>query len=189
MGVAGSATALEAGDVALFTNDLNMIGSLYKLARFSRLTILFNIVFSITTKAVVLGLAFSNHFTLWAAVLVDVGTALLVTLMGLRLLRYDFKLGSDAPKVCIGGAHTSSCCPRNKPCSMDSSSCSSSKCKSSSCDQDKSCHETCNMKIKHWQGLSHHHDDDVESTPLRHCHQHCDEVQLSQRVYHHHMSL
>ena len=114
MGVAGAAAALEAGDVALFTNDLRMIAALQRLSIASRRTITFNISFSVATKAIVLALAFANLFTLWAAVLVDVGTALFVTLMGLRMLRYDFKLGLNGPRVCIGeqSAATSSCCAK-----------------------------------------------------------------------------
>ena len=112
MGVAGAAAALEAGDVALFTNDLRMIAALQRLSIASRRTITFNISFSVATKAIVLALAFANLFTLWAAVLVDVGTALFVTLMGLRMLRYDFKLGLNGPRVCIGeqSAEKSFCC-------------------------------------------------------------------------------
>ncbi|KAI8104140.1 hypothetical protein M9435_006666 [Picochlorum sp. BPE23] len=114
MGVAGAAAALEAGDVALFTNDLRMIPALERLSRSARKTIVFNIAFSVTTKAVVLALAFAKLFTLWAAVLVDVGTALFVTLMGLRMLRYDFKLGDDVPKICIG--ESAKCCSSGTCC-------------------------------------------------------------------------
>lgn len=108
MGVAGAAAALEAGDVALFTNDLRMIAALCRLSRSARRTIIFNIAFSIATKATVLALAFSNLFTLWAAVLVDVGTALFVTLMGLRMLRYDFAVGNTSPSICIGESYAKS---------------------------------------------------------------------------------
>eukprot|EP00889_Picochlorum_renovo_P004903 jgi/Picre1/31933/NNA_007281.t1 len=118
MGVAGAAAALEAGDVALFTNDLRMIPALERLSRSARKTIVFNIAFSVTTKAVVLALAFAKLFTLWAAVLVDVGTALFVTLMGLRMLRYDFKLGDDVPKICIG--ESAKCCSSGICCNSQS---------------------------------------------------------------------
>lgn len=118
MGVAGAAAALEAGDVALFTNDLRMIPALERLSRSARKTIVFNIAFSVTTKAVVLALAFAKLFTLWAAVLVDVGTALFVTLMGLRMLRYDFKLGDDVPKICIG--ESAKCCSSGTCCNNQS---------------------------------------------------------------------
>ena len=101
MGVAGAAAALDAGDVALFTNDLRMVAALKRLAVSSRNTIVFNIMLSVVTKLTVLVLAFCQLFTLWGAVLVDVGTALLVTLNGLRMLRYDFGLGD------IPATHTS----------------------------------------------------------------------------------
>lgn len=169
MGVAGSASALEAGDIALFTNNLKMIGALQKLAKFSRQTIIFNIVFSVTTKAIVLCLAFTNHFTLWAAVLVDVGTALLVTIMGLRLLRYDFKLGDEAPRICIGEA-ASSCCPCDKSCSKKATtSCCSSinhEHTSYSCEA-KSCHVK-GDRNKHWHDNCIEHDE-LEAAPLKDC--------------------
>lgn len=90
MGVAGAAAALEAADVALFTNDLRIIPSLQRLARSAGRTIVFNITLSLVTKIIVLVLAFLQMFTLWGAVLVDVGTALLVTINGLRLLKWNF---------------------------------------------------------------------------------------------------
>lgn len=120
MGVAGAAAALEAGDVALFTNDLRIVPALHRLALATRNKIYFNITLSVVTKVAVLVLAALNKFTLWGAVLVDVGTALLVTINGLTLLRWDFGL-EGVPAVCVGaaaaaasktgcGAHCGGCC-------------------------------------------------------------------------------
>lgn len=110
MGVAGAAAALEAGDVALFTNDLRVVAALHRLARAAARKIQFNIALSVVTKVVVLTLAALRMFTLWAAVLVDVGTALLVTFNGLSLLRFDFGMGGDT--ICIGAqaAGKGDCC-------------------------------------------------------------------------------
>lgn len=90
MGVAGAAAALEAGDVALFTNDLRVVAALHRLARSAAHKIAFNITLSVVTKIAVLVLAALGMFTLWGAVLVDVGTALLVTINGLHMLKFKF---------------------------------------------------------------------------------------------------
>jgi Cd2+/Zn2+-exporting ATPase len=103
MGVAGAAAALEAGDVCLFTNDLRVVPALQRLARAAGNKIAFNIALSVVTKVIVLILAALGKFTLFGAVLVDVGTALLVTLNGLTLLRWDFGLGAS-PAGCVGAA-------------------------------------------------------------------------------------
>ena len=88
MGVAGSAAALEAGDICLFTNDLRMLGTLQLLARAARTKIIQNVIFSVLTKLTVLCLAGAGVFTLWGAVFVDVGVSLLVTINGLSMLKW-----------------------------------------------------------------------------------------------------
>jgi len=103
MGVAGAAAALEAGDVALFTNDLRVVPALQRLARAAGNKILFNITIAVVTKIIVLVLAAMGKFSLFGAVLVDVGSALLVTLNGLTLLRWDIGLG-ESPAGCVGAA-------------------------------------------------------------------------------------
>jgi Cd2+/Zn2+-exporting ATPase len=121
MGVAGAAAALEAGDVALFTNDLRVVPALQRLARSAGNKIIFNITLSVVTKVIVLVLAALGKFTLFGAVLVDVGTALLVTLNGLTLLRWDFGLGASAAG-CVGAAAAAAAaadghgCCSNKGC-------------------------------------------------------------------------
>jgi Cd2+/Zn2+-exporting ATPase len=118
MGFGGSAAVLEAADTALFTNDLRVIPELIRLSKTVRRVIIFNIVFSVLTKVSVLALAILGWFTLWAAVLVDVGTAILVTLMGLRLLQFKFNLENVCHK-CDAGKFESEmemCCSQ-KTCS------------------------------------------------------------------------
>ena len=144
MGVAGAAAALDAGDVALFTNDLRVLPALQRLARAAGRKIVFNITLSVVTKIIVLALAACGKFTLFGAVLVDVGTALLVTLNGLTLLRWDFGLG-DAPSVCVGaaavGAHShgggkaggDGCCSSSSCCAPKKNVELSSCCANGSC--------------------------------------------------------
>jgi hypothetical protein len=89
MGVAGSALAIEAADVALFSNDLRNLPFAVELSRRVAWVVAFNIAFALAVKAAVLGLAFTGHITLWISVLADVGSALLVTLHGLAVLRFQ----------------------------------------------------------------------------------------------------
>jgi Cd2+/Zn2+-exporting ATPase len=150
MGVAGAAAALEAGDVALFTNDLRVVPALQRLARAAGNKIVFNISLAVVTKLIVLVLAAMGKFTLFGAVLVDVGSALLVTLNGLTLLRWDFGLG-ESPAGCVGTAaaaaaaattvsttagqccRTKGCCATKPEKEEKSSACASSTCKSKAC--------------------------------------------------------
>ncbi|KAJ4964265.1 hypothetical protein NE237_024204 [Protea cynaroides] len=87
MGISGSALATETGHVTLMSNDIRKIPQAIKLARKSRRKIIENVTISISTKLAVLALACSGHPLLWAAVLVDVGTCLIVILNSMLLLR------------------------------------------------------------------------------------------------------
>ncbi|NLC55320.1 MAG: cadmium-translocating P-type ATPase [Armatimonadetes bacterium] len=87
MGAAGTDVALETADVALMADDLSRIPFVVGLSRRTLRVIRQNIFFSIAVKAAFVGLAFAGSVTLWLAVLADMGTSLLVTANGLRLLR------------------------------------------------------------------------------------------------------
>ncbi len=89
MGGAGSAQALETADVVLMSDDLSQLPFAIRLARFARHLIRQNIVVSITLKLAVILLALAGGATLWLAVLADVGMSLLVTLNGMRPLRWS----------------------------------------------------------------------------------------------------
>jgi len=88
MGGAGSPQALETADIALMADDLTQLPFAVKLSRFARRLIQENIVLSFGVKAVFLVLAFFGLTSLWVAILADVGMALLVTLNGMRPLRF-----------------------------------------------------------------------------------------------------
>ncbi|KAM0842911.1 hypothetical protein ACQ4PT_058079 [Festuca glaucescens] len=87
MGVSGSAVAMETSHITLMSNDIRRIPKAIKLAKRTRWTIMTNIVFSGITKAAIVGLAFAGHPLIWAAVLADVGTCLLVIMYSMLLLR------------------------------------------------------------------------------------------------------
>jgi Cd2+/Zn2+-exporting ATPase len=82
----GTNQAMETADVTLISNDLRRLPFVFDLARTARRTITVNIAFSIGVKAVFLAIAALGLSTMWMAVLADMGTSLLVTLNGLRLL-------------------------------------------------------------------------------------------------------
>eukprot|EP00850_Spirogloea_muscicola_P003815 SM000015S01315 [mRNA] locus=s15:1225461:1231881:- [translate_table: standard] len=87
MGAAGSALAVEVADVALMQDDLHGIEKALVLGRSCRNKIIQNVVLSIVTKGVVVGLAIGGWASLWAALLADVGTTLVVIANSLRILQ------------------------------------------------------------------------------------------------------
>ncbi|MCA9888729.1 MAG: heavy metal translocating P-type ATPase, partial [Anaerolineae bacterium] len=89
MGGAGSPQALETADIALMADDLTQLPYVVRLSRFARSLIKQNVAFSFGVKLVFLVLAFFGLTSLWIAILADVGMSLLVTLNGMRPLRYE----------------------------------------------------------------------------------------------------
>ncbi|CAL0325556.1 unnamed protein product [Lupinus luteus] len=87
MGISGSALASETGNIILMSNDIRKIPEAIKLARKSHRKVIENIVLSVITKAAIIGLAIGGYPIIWAAVLADVGTCLLVILNSMLLLR------------------------------------------------------------------------------------------------------
>jgi len=88
MGGASSAQALETADVALMADDLRALPFALRLARFARRLIAQNVLISFGLKALFVVLALEGAASLWVAVLTDMGVSLLVTLNGMRPLRY-----------------------------------------------------------------------------------------------------
>jgi len=87
MGAAGSDVALETADIVLMSDDLTRVSYVMRLGRRTLRTIQANIALSLIIKGLFLLLAVAGAATLWMAVFADMGTSLLVTLNGLRLLR------------------------------------------------------------------------------------------------------
>ncbi|CAI9760959.1 unnamed protein product [Fraxinus pennsylvanica] len=81
MGVSGSALATEAGHVVLMSNDISKIPKAAHIARKVLRKVTENVIIAITTKAAILGLAIAGHPLVWAAVLTDVGTCLVSTII------------------------------------------------------------------------------------------------------------
>lgn len=95
MGVSGSAAAMETSHATLMSSDILRVPEAVRLGRRTRRTIVVNVVSSIGSKAAVLVLAFAWRPVLWAAVLADVGTCLLVVLNSMLLLRERKNGGED----------------------------------------------------------------------------------------------
>lgn len=99
MGVAGTAAAMETAPVALLTNDLSRLADTIYIGRRCVLKIRQNIFFSVTTKLIVLGLTFAGLAGLWQAVVVDVGSALIVIFNGMSILREAEKEDARRNKI------------------------------------------------------------------------------------------
>ena len=84
----GSNQAMETADVTLMSDDLRQLSAALRLSRAALRTVRVNIALSIGIKLVFLALVLAGLGTMWMAVLADVGVALLVTLNGMRLLRW-----------------------------------------------------------------------------------------------------
>jgi Cd2+/Zn2+-exporting ATPase len=88
---AGTAQALETADIALMGNDLTKLPFAIWLSRAAMRTIKANIAFAVGVKLAFLALVLMGLGTMWLAVLADVGAALVVTLFGMRLLKWTPK--------------------------------------------------------------------------------------------------
>jgi len=84
----GTNQAMETADITLMSDNLRQLPFAIRLSRATMQTIRINIAFSIGLKLIFLVLVLLGMGTMWMAVLADVGTSLLVTLHGMRLLTY-----------------------------------------------------------------------------------------------------
>ncbi|KAJ0985173.1 hypothetical protein J5N97_003529 [Dioscorea zingiberensis] len=107
MGISGSAVAMETSHITLMSNDVGKIPKAIQLARSTHRKIILNILFSVITKVAILILAFAGHPILWAAVLADVGTCLIVILNSMTLLRTK---ATRTKKCCSSRSKSESCC-------------------------------------------------------------------------------
>ncbi len=88
--IGNTAQAMETADISLMGDSLKGLPYLVRLSRAAMQTIRANIIFSLATKFVFLLLVLVGTGSMWMAILADVGTSILVTLNGMRLLRRDF---------------------------------------------------------------------------------------------------
>jgi len=83
---AGAALAMETSDLTLLDSNLEKLLYSIKMGKRVSRKIRENIIFSFVTKAIVIVLTFAGYSSLWAAIAVDVGSMLIVTLNGMTLL-------------------------------------------------------------------------------------------------------
>ncbi|XP_006656442.1 cadmium/zinc-transporting ATPase HMA2 [Oryza brachyantha] len=163
MGVSGSAVAMETSHITLMSNDIRRIPKAVRLARRTHRTIIVNIVFSVITKLAIVGLAFAGHPLIWAAVLADVGTCLLVIMYSMLLLRE--KDSGKAKKGCASHhASAKKCCSSShhgshaKKNHGTSHHCSDGPCKSAvSCKDSSAAKHACH---------DHHHEHNHSEAPV-----------------------
>lgn len=145
MGISGSALAMETGNIILMSNDIRRIPQAVGLAKKTQRKIFQNIFLSIITKAAIIALAIAGHPLVWAAVLADVGTCLLVIFNSMLLLGSNstrmkkrskssdghehVHKGSHGHKNCCSSEKVDKICLPNQKCS--SGPCTSNKCNTS----------------------------------------------------------
>ncbi len=88
MGGAGSAQAIETADVALMADDLRQLPFTMRLSQFTRRLISQNIALAVGVKLAFAALAVLGITSLWLAIIADVGMLIIVTLNGMRPLRF-----------------------------------------------------------------------------------------------------
>ena len=87
----GTSQAMETADITLMSDDLRKLPFAFKLSQATMQTIRANVALSIGIKLIFLVLVLFGLGTMWMAVLADVGTSILVTLNGMRLLSWGRK--------------------------------------------------------------------------------------------------
>ena len=97
----GTDQAREAAAITLMGDDLRLLPRSIRLARAAMRTVRANVAFAIGIKVVFLTLVLAGLGTMWMAVLADVGATLVVTLYGMRLLRWG---GDDIPESAMSPA-------------------------------------------------------------------------------------
>ena len=89
MGGLGSDAAIEAADVVIMTDEPSKIVTAIKIAKRTRGIVWQNIIFSLSTKGIVLILGAFGLATMWEAIISDVGVTLLAVLNAMRALKVD----------------------------------------------------------------------------------------------------
>jgi Cd2+/Zn2+-exporting ATPase len=86
--IGNTAQAMETADITLMGHDLRQLPFALRLSRAAMQTIYVNVALSLGIKFAFLCLVLLGWGSMWLAVLADMGTSLLVTLNGMRLLQW-----------------------------------------------------------------------------------------------------
>lgn len=87
MGGVGSASAIEASDVVIMTDELEKIVTGIKISKYTNKIIKQNLIFAIGTKVLVLLLSALGIASMWQAVFADTGVTLITILNTTRILK------------------------------------------------------------------------------------------------------
>ena len=89
----GTAQAMETADITLMSGSLSRLPFVIRLSREAMRTVKFNVILALGIKLLFFLLVLSGKGTMWMAVFADTGTTLLVTMIGMRLLRWGKEEG------------------------------------------------------------------------------------------------
>ncbi len=89
MGGIGSDSAVEAADVVIMNDSLCKIPEAIEISGYTRKIAYQNIVFSLTVKFLILGLAVFGVAGMWFAIFADVGVSAIAILNGIRAYGFD----------------------------------------------------------------------------------------------------
>lgn len=87
MGAEGTAMAVAAADVVLMNDNLMLLPPALKLCRLAKRTIIENFTFAVAVKIAAIVLAIMGMLQFWEAVLVDIGSLIVVVINGTKVLR------------------------------------------------------------------------------------------------------
>ena len=99
MGAAGTDVALETADVALMSDELDRLPAAIRLSRRARNNIRINIALSMTVVAVLIVAALAGWMSLTTGLLLNEGSAAMIILNGLRMLRPGRGEGRHEPAI------------------------------------------------------------------------------------------
>lgn len=91
MGNIGSSSAIEASDIVIIDDDLDKIRKAIDISKYTAKIIKENLIFSISTKIIILILTSMNQATMAAAVFADTGVTVLTILNTTRILKHKIK--------------------------------------------------------------------------------------------------
>jgi Zn2+/Cd2+-exporting ATPase len=89
MGGVDSDDAIEAADVVIMTDEPSKIAAAIKIAKKTRAIVMYNIVFALGIKAILLVLVAMGLGTMWEAVFGDVGVTLLAVLNSMKAMKTE----------------------------------------------------------------------------------------------------
>ncbi|KAL6137517.1 hypothetical protein ACLB2K_062809 [Fragaria x ananassa] len=150
MGISGSALAQETGNVILMSNDIRNLPKAIRLAKKANRKVIENVTLSMAPKLAVLALAFAGHPLVWAAVLADAGTCVLVILNSMLLLQgsnnKQTKGNSEQPDALntVSNKHSLLPCMNQQCCSDSTNSSTREVCKQEKCCTDSEAAQVCN---------------------------------------------